>query len=112
MNNNKSLQFWGLRNKARFLIKNRKLLIQANKFDNAIKFYILNLKTKGLRLILDNFEINKKIQNYYVKKFRSKRKNWAEIKIFKIIKTYYFNLINKESETRKKLLQIKKVGQA
>ena len=51
-----------------------KIKTEILKLEDASQFYKFNLKIKIFRFIFSNYEVNKKIQHFYINSFKTKRK--------------------------------------
>jgi hypothetical protein len=85
------------------IIYEKKIKLENLKFENATKFYKLNIKEKIFRLLFSNYEINIKLQKYFINIFKNKRKKHIVKSLFKKIKACYKYSKLKEIEVKDKI---------
>lgn len=90
-------------------ILKKRIILDNLKVENAHNFYILNLKQKIFGFLLSNFEINLKLQRYFINSITIKKKKHILIKLYKKIKEFLKYSKIKEKQVRDKIqLIIKK----
>jgi hypothetical protein len=85
------------------IIYEKKIKLENLKFENATKFYKINIKEKIFRLLFSNYEINIKLQKYFINIFKNKRKKHIVKSLFKKIKASYKYSKFKEIEVKDKI---------
>lgn len=84
-------------------ILKKRTILDNLKVENAHNFYILNLKQKIFGFLLSNFEINLKLQRYYINSITIKKKKHILIKLYKKIKESLKYSKIKEKQVRDKI---------
>jgi hypothetical protein len=76
----------------------------------ATNFYNKHLISKGFKLIYDNYFVNKKLEQHYIKKMAKTRKlNYKRV-VFKFLKENYNFYIGRYKVVEKRLLVTRKVS--
>ena len=72
--------------------------------ETSIKFYFFNQKVKILGFFNDLLQTNKKIESYYFKAFKSKKKKIILKRFMRFMKNILFDRLKREKEIQKILL--------
>lgn len=85
-----------------------KIKIEIIKFNNAIQFYVRNLKMKIFYFLFNNYELNIKLGNFFIKTMINKTKKIYRKMLLNKLKNNHQYLIRKEAIIRSKLKSIEK----
>lgn len=84
-------------------ILKKRTILNNLKVENAHNFYILNLKQKIFGFLHSNFDINLKLQRYFINSITIKKKKHILIKLYKKIKEFLKYSKIKEKQVRDKI---------